>query len=351
MAIDMREKARPTIGSSGRRRQLELQPSSRALDYAKVARELVRALRGRRSCAELSRRAGYRSNVVQRWEAGSAYPATSTFLALRHKLRPRAGSWIERFFHMRPQWTHALDPASPLAVALFLQNLRGNTPILRVAARAGYNRYSVARWLDGSSEPRLPDFLRLVDACSRRLVDLVAALEDPARVPSVRERFAQQELARRAAYELPWSHAVLRALELVDLPRGVAAQERFIAERLQLELPTVREALHVLTATTQVARSRAGYRPREVTTIDTSADPERAQTLKLAWTRTALERLGKRAPGQFGYSLFAVSRADLTRLTALHLQYVRAMQELVASSAESECVGLYCAQLFDLGGG
>ena len=53
-------------------------------------------------------------------------------------------------------------------------------------------------------------------------------------------------------------------------------------------------------------------------------------------------------PGNFGYSLFAISRRDLQRLRDLHLEYVRAMQELIARSQPSECVGLFCAQLLDL---
>jgi hypothetical protein len=48
--------------------------------------------------------------------------------------------------------------------------------------------------------------------------------------------------------------------------------------------------------------------------------------------------------------LFAISRNDLARLHQLHLAYVRAMQEVIASSGPSECVGLYCAQLLDLSG-
>lgn len=66
------------------------------------------------------------------------------------------------------------------------------------------------------------------------------------------------------------------------------------------------------------------------------------------WTRTALGRLERGAPGSFGYSLFAVSKDDLRRLRELHLQYVRAMQELIARSEPNECVGLFCAQLLDL---
>jgi hypothetical protein len=235
-------------------------------------------------------------------------------------------------------------------VAAFLQHLRGKTPILRIAALAGRNRYSVSRWLDGSSEPRLPDFLRLVDAISRRLLDLVAALEDPDRLPALRGVWARQQLARSAAYELPWSHAVLRALELGGAPHGAPAQQAFIAHALGIEGEQVREALRVLEATAQITKTRRGFRPREVTRIDTGRDPEGAHKLKVAWTSTALERLKSRASGNYGWTLFAISRADLVRLHHLHLSYVRAMQEVIASSGPSECVGLYCAQLLDLSG-
>jgi len=318
--------------------------------YETVASELIRALRGKRSCAELSRRAGYRSNIVHRWEAGQCWPTASGFLALHARLRPGAAPWITSFLHKAPDWAETVEPSSPAAVAAFLRHVRGKTPIVRIAALAERNRYSISRWLEGTTEPNLPDFLCVVDACSRRLVDLVAALEDPARLPSLRARWSQQQLARKAAYELPWSHAVLRALELADSPRGLSAQQAFIARKLGIDSDAVREALRVLEAMAQVKRSRGRYVPREVTAVDTGNDPVRAQELKVAWTQTALERLQAAAPGHFGWSVFAVSKADLTRLTNLHLQYVRAMREVIASSTPSECVGLYAAQLLDLSG-
>jgi len=322
----------------------------REMNYEAIAVELIRALRGRRSRAEVSRRAGYRSNAVHRWEARRSWPTAARFLALHRALRPSARSWIERFFHARPSWAADLDPSSPEAVTAFLQQLKGKTPILRIAEHAQRNRYSVARWLDGAAEPKLPEFLRLVDASSRRLIDLVAALEDPAQLPSLRQHWTQIQLARTAAYDLPWSHAVLRALELESGPRGLAAQRAWIARQLQISAEDVQEALRVLEATAQITKTRAGYRPRQIAAIDTGHDPQRAHALKVAWASTALERMKSGAPGRFGYSLFAIARADLARLHALHLQYVRAMQEVVASSAPSECVGLYCAQLLDLGG-
>jgi hypothetical protein len=75
----------------------------------------------------------------------------------------------------------------------------------------------------------------------------------------------------------------------------------------------------------------------------------RAHALKIRWTEVALVRMRRGAPGNYGYSVFSVSKRDLARLRDIHLEYVRAMQQIIAESNPDECVGLYCAQLLDLG--
>jgi transcriptional regulator with XRE-family HTH domain len=319
--------------------------------YETVAVELVRALRGRRSCADVSRRMGYRSNIVHRWESRHSWPTAARFLQAHRRLHPDAPCWLQQFFHALPAWARHHDPTSAPIVALFLQNLRGKTPVLRVAELMHQHRSSVSRWLSGAAQPNLPEFLRLVDVLSRRMPDLVAALEDPSRLPSLQKRWEQLQLARRAGYELPWSHAVLRALELEGAPHGLAAQRAWIARHLGIGTREVEEALAVLEGAAQIVKTSRGYRLREVTAIDTGRDPERARALKAAWLQTALARLQSSSGGRFGYSIFAVSRADLAQLHDLHLQYVRAMQNVIARSAPAECVGLYCSQLLDLGEG
>jgi hypothetical protein len=317
--------------------------------YEALAIELIKALRGRRSCAELSRRVGYRSNIVHRWEAGRCWPTAARFIEVHRRIRPARRTWLEEFFPALPDWAEQGDPTATATVAAFLRHLKGKTSVVRIAQLSGRNRFSVARWFEGTAEPKLPEFLHLVDVCSRRLLDLVAAFEDPARLPSVRDSWAQLQLAREAAYSRPWSHAVLRALELVHSPRGCQRQIVWIAERLTLAKDEVEQALAVLQTTGQVEKTADGYRPRKVVAVDTSRDPARARKLKLAWTETALSRLQAGASASFGYSVFAISKSDLARLGALHSQYFRAMQDIISGSKESECVGLYCAQLLDLG--
>jgi transcriptional regulator with XRE-family HTH domain len=311
--------------------------------------ELVRALRGRRSCARFSQRLGYRSNVVLRWESRRSFPTAARLLSLHAALFPKKESCFSAFFRRQPAW---FDPARGIdaaTVAAFLRDLRGKTPIAELAAAAQLSRHRLGRWLSGSAEPKLPEFLCLVDVATRRLPDWLATLIDPELLPSVARAWKKLCLARAAAYTQPWSHAVLRALELHELPPGRVRQIEWLSERLGIAAAEVQRALDVLEQTEQVQRSRRGYRLERALVVNTAQDPARARALKSNWTRVALERLERGGPGNFGYSLFAISKADLVRLRDLHLGYLRAMQQLISSSQPDECVGLYCAQLLDLG--
>lgn len=139
---------------------------------------------------------------------------------------------------------------------------------------------------------------------------------------------------------------MLRALELEGAP-GVE-QTTWIADRLGMTDADVRGALRVLEATGQVERDGERWALKRVVSVNTSQDRPRALALKASWTEAALSRLKSGAPGSYGYSVFAISKRDLRRLRDVHLEYVRAMQAIIAASHPGECVGLYCAQLLDL---
>lgn len=322
------------------------------MDFEVIAAELIRSLRGKRSQAAFSRKLGYRSNIVNRWESGRAFPTASTFLGVVAGVQKKQASVLQRFFPRPPSELVALGPSSPLGVALFLRELRGKTPILSIAKESGYNRYSVSRWLAGSVEPGLPQFLHLIEVLSRRLLDFLACCTDPSTLPSVARAHERHALARETAYAQPWSHAVLRALELDGARERDASskldQAAWLADRLGAPAADIAAALALLEATGQVQRRAGRYTLKQVISVNTAHDPERSRALKVSWTETALERLRAGAPGNYGYSIFSISAADLRRLRDVHLEYVRAMQAIIAASQPGECVGLYCAQLLDL---
>lgn len=317
------------------------------LDWDAVAAEWVRALRGKRSQAAFSRHLGYQSSVVHRWEAGATWPTAARFLAICARAGKDVRGAYTAFFLRSPRWLGAHAASSPEGVAAFLRQLQGKVTIVTLAESSGFSRYAIARWLQAKTEPKLPEFLRLVEASSRRAIDFIATLIDPAALPSVREHWQRLERLREAAYRETWSHAVLRALELSDYgDRG--HDLRGLARALGISRAQVERALSVLESTGQVARRGARWVALPATAVTTGRNPATLGVLTRAWTQVALERIEQRAPAHFGYSLFAVSRADLRRLRDLQLEYLREMQTIIARSAPAECVGLLCLQLLDL---
>jgi DNA-binding phage protein len=332
------------------RRNVEPQRAPPAFDYERLASELLRAARGRRSQVAWSRRLGSRGNVAYSWESGRRFPtAARAFWALGRAGRD-ARAALRSFYRAPPAWLGDVALDTREGVVQLLADLRGHVPIAELAARTGKSRFSVSRWLSGDAEPRLPDFLRLVEAMSLRLLDFVHALVDAAELPCVHKAWEELSRARRAAYEMPWSHAVLRALELEQYRALGAHEPGWIAHGLGISPEEEARCLEMLEHTGQIAREGGRFAVAAVQTVDTRQNPEASKRLKLWWSRVALERLERDDAGLFSYNLFTVSNADYQRLRELHLAYFRQLRSIVASSAPAERVVLANVQLFDFGG-
>jgi DNA-binding phage protein len=318
------------------------------MDYEQMAAELIRALRGRRSQLAFSRRLGFRTNVVHTWEAQRRWPTASRSLAVAQRAGVDPKAALTRFYRTVPPWLPALAPASREFVTRFLEDLRGRATIGDVAQRAGRSRFAVARWLKGEAEPRLPDFLRLIEAMSLRVLDFIAALVDPNELPSLSARWQKLEAGRRAAFDLPWSHAVLRVIELESYQR-TPHRPGYIAEQLGIGQEEEKRCVDALLGSGQLDWDGERYRVGAVLT-DTSHYPEAGRRLKIWWTRLSLERLERESDGLFSYNLFAVSERDYARLRELHLAYFRELRSIVAASQPAERVVLAHLSLLPLTG-
>ncbi|MDP2315621.1 MAG: DUF4423 domain-containing protein [Pseudomonadota bacterium] len=317
------------------------------MDFDRIARDLLIALRGRRSQVAWSRRLGYRSNVAYAWESGSRSPtAAEMFRAARRAGVDLAGA-LTRFYGRAPLWLETLDPATPEAVARLLDDLRGSASITDLARRSGLSRYSLSRWLAGQTQPRLAEFLQLVEAASVRMVDLLAVLGDPATMPSVAELWTRLEARRRGAAEYPWTQAVVRALELDDYRQLPEHLPGWIATRLGMPVGEEDRCLAFLCDTGQVTRGGTHYQV-EALAVDTRRHPDIGRRLKAHWTRVAADRIDGDGAGQFSYNVFTVSEADFERIRELHLAYFHALRAIVAESEPGERVAVANVQLFAL---
>lgn len=314
------------------------------MDYELASRELVRALRGKRSQTAARRRLKRRSNVFHAWETGARYPRGSDFIQLLQLAGRSPLVLLGRFAPCRG--------ASPRALLTsWLNALVRDRSQAELSRRLHVNRNTVARWLAGSTEPRLPQLLALVEVTTQRALDFLAELVEPKALPSVAAAHADLQRQRELAYSLPWAHAVLRALELEQYRALPRHRPGFIAACTGLTLEQEEQCLKALLHAKQIRRRGGRFHVGRVLSIDTRENPAGNLALKRHWFAAASARLqaeGIPPQGLASYNLFAVSESDLERIRQAHLDYYERVRAIVAESRHPSRVVLTTIGLLPL---
>jgi transcriptional regulator with XRE-family HTH domain len=315
-----------------------------AFDAPTLVRQLVRALRGERSQTALSRRLGYRSNVLYTWESGRREPSASELF----RIVARTGGSPEKAFASFPVDLASVDLRRPEAIAALLDQLRGEARIVDVAERCRVSRYTASRWMSGRAEPRASELLVLIEALTFRAIDLVTALAPPAKLPEIEAAWRELRTRREVAFTHPWSQAILRQLETRAYRRLAHPRTGWLAERLRITPEEEEASLAALSAAGLVRRDGRRW-VTEPVAVDTSmATDEERRRLKLHWIDAGRDRLEAGSDGLFSWSVLAVSREDYERIRALHVRYMQALRQIVDASQPSEVVASVNAQLFAL---
>jgi hypothetical protein len=131
---------------------------------------------------------------------------------------------------------------------------------------------------------------------------------------------------------MPWSHAVLRALELGAYQALPKHKRGYLAKTLGITLARERACLRALEASGQIRREAGKWQPLHVITVDTRPDRAGNLSLKKHWACLAAERFRRdEVPEEslFSYNLFAVSDEGLAEIRALHLAYFAQLRAVV----------------------
>ena len=317
------------------------------MDFEAISREFLRTLRAERLQVEWSQTLGYRSNVAHHWEAGRQWPTAAGALNAARLAGIDPVHALEQFYGARPRWFDDLAPDSPEGIARLLDDLRGSAGVGDLARRAGVSRFAAMRWLSGRSQPRLPEFLGMIQATSLRVVDFVACFVDPGQISSIGPRWRRMEARRQGANQHPWTQAILRGLEL-DAYRALPKHEDgWLASRLGIAPEVAATCIDFLHDTRQVRWTGTHYRQREVV-VDTRRHPEISRRLKQHWTEVAAERIERDATGPFFNQVFTCSKNEFEQIRQLHLKYYREVRAIVAESNALESVAVVNVQLFSL---
>jgi transcriptional regulator with XRE-family HTH domain len=292
----------------------------------------------------MRRRLKRTSNVLHAWETGTRYPRASDFLQLLQLSGQPPLPLLNRFAPCRGNSFRALATS-------WLNGLVRDRSQAELSRVLGVNRNTIARWLSGKTEPRLPQLLAFIEATTQRLLDFLAEAVGAAQLASTASAYADLQLQRNLAYTWPWSHAVLRALELEQYRALPRHEPGFIAARLGITLAEEEQCLAALVRAKQVRRRGGRYAVGRVLAVDTREDPAGNLALKRHWFATAsdqLERRGVPAEALASYNLFAISDADLVKVRQAHLDYYERVRAIVAESRHPSRVVLITIGLLPL---
>jgi len=320
-------------------------------DVELLSRDLMRALRGERSQPAFSRALGFRSNAAYLWEHGRRYPEASAFLKAGLARDAELGRALAQFFGQPVEAFAGRRALSLRTVTRLVVQLLGTASKREVAAQLGVDRTTLGRWCSGKTEPRLPQFLSLVQLGSQRLIEFISLFVDLSQLPSTRELYTYFLRQRRLAYELPRSHVVLRALELAAYQAEPVHDAALLAREVGASEAEVESCLAELEAAGQVARDGSHYRSAQILTIDTREEPEQNARLKAFWAREALERFEmKRSSAEtlFSFNLFAISEEGFAQIRKLHLAYYDQARAIIEQSRRADRVVLMNLQLMPL---
>lgn len=306
----------------------------------RTASEFLRGLRGRRSQLQVARRLGYRGNPITDWERGSRFPTAEETLRFATLSGIDVAGAFSRFAPGVP-WL----PGSN-AIADWLEALRAETPLTELAQRVGASRFSVARWLSGAAKPRLPDFFRLVDALTGRLPEWAAELVPIESLPSLATRFQAAAAAKRLAFELPWTEALLRVLETEGYRHQRGRGLTYVAACLGIPTKQVKACLDQLLVADVVERRGRGYRVKGQSAVDTKGGQAALLALKHHWIQVAAARALAPVDGDFlAYNVISVSNDDLLRIRELLRRTFREIRTLVAASRPEQIAAVVNLQV------
>jgi len=190
--------------------------------YREIRMELIKAIRGKRTQGQVSRKLGFRANQVYRWEAGVQSVGWKEFAVFCRicdvDLRAACRDLLK--FEGNPARSREL-------AAHFV----GSAKISQFSVKMGLSRFKVTRWLSGQSDFTLDEVLELIERSQNGLFDFVHHLTRGAGIPRFKREFEAKRQYSALLKLQPWCSTVRVCLDMAEYQALPRHKRGFIAAK------------------------------------------------------------------------------------------------------------------------
>lgn len=200
-------------------------------------RELLIALRGRRSQAVVSSKMGFKFNQVYRWESGKIGLSWTNFCEFCYATNAPIIETLLRHFNFK------MRKGDEIA---FIKWIVGKTKLSVLVKQTGFSRKKIERWLKGRTSPSLVDLLTFIDKMSSQAWDILLDLCPQQRIPESLRHLNQLRIQKSYIANHPYALLVVAILETKEYKAMKKYEKGFFAEILQISLKEEQAILHEL---------------------------------------------------------------------------------------------------------
>ena len=318
------------------------------MNFEEISRQFINAIRGKTSCATLSRKLGYTFNKVARWEGGRTRILWTDFVSV---------SAARKVDLRRALDAVNLHPADLNDFRAIIQSLVEQHKPKKIAEMINCSPQKLNRWANGDSALNLSDFLKIIHFQKNSLTAFVTDIVPLQSVPALYKIFEMEEREKDLHAKYPQVGVLLRALELREYLSLEEHSSLFLEKKIGVSAKLIEQLLNELEEVQAIEkkgdkfvikanRARLGF----------GHDP-RVHQIKKFWLDYAVKanaRLSNRQkdwPGDsfFSYNVFSISKGSWLKIAAAHARFYTEMKGIMAEDTEpADCIKVFNANFIDI---
>jgi transcriptional regulator with XRE-family HTH domain len=202
------------------------------MEYAQLKRELLIHLRGQLAQSQVNKKLGLTFNKMYRWESGTSHIMWPDFVDFCDALKIPLKKFVKEAYSFSENLK--LSPA-------LVKHFVGQSTQKEISETLEISRYTLSRWLKGTSDPTLDQMFALMDYASPDFLRFLEMITQGVVLPVAQLRINQSRLQMQHYASYPWLSILLSALEMKSYHKNPS--DEYLAEKTKLPLAQIKKAL------------------------------------------------------------------------------------------------------------
>jgi len=211
-----------------------------------------------------------------------------------------------------------LSSTAPEYAAELLRLYKGTHTITTITKLTGLKRLQISRILSGTTQPRLPRFLLLLDALSGRVDEFIGSWVDLDLTPALKQRLAVLTSWRHITYAMPITEGIVACIESKAYQDLHEPTDQWLAHRLGIQESDLQASLAAMTEAHLIREGKTRWEPLPNRSIDTVGSKEGASRVKRYWAQKAAERIENEPGAKGAYLVFCSSEQSVEAIQQIY---------------------------------